>query len=98
MVTKNEIKFIKSLTSKRVRNKLKLFVVEGKKSINEFLKSDYKVYKIYSINPSTFNIPEKVVEISMNASEKKMFNQSVASVRGLLKACSKIDKRLVFKK
>jgi len=41
---------------------------------------------------------EKVVEISMNASEKKMFNQSVASVRGLLKACSKIDKRLVFKK
>jgi malate dehydrogenase len=41
---------------------------------------------------------EKVVEISMNASEKKMFNQSVASVRGLLKACSKIDKRLVLKK
>ena len=41
---------------------------------------------------------EKVVEISMNTSEKKMFNQSVASVRGLLKACSKIDKRLVFKK
>ena len=64
MVTKNEIKFIKSLTSKRVRNKVKLFVVEGEKSINEFLKSDYKVYKIYSINPSTFNIPEKVVEIS----------------------------------
>ena len=64
MVTKNEIKFIKSLTSKRVRNKLKLFVVEGEKSINEFLKFDYKVYKIYSINPSTFSIPEKVVEIS----------------------------------
>ena len=41
---------------------------------------------------------EKVVEISMNAKEKKMFNQSVASVRGLLRACSKIDKRLVLKK
>ena len=27
---------------------------------------------------------EKIVEISMNAKEKKMFNQSVASVRGLL--------------
>ncbi|MDC3077269.1 RNA methyltransferase [Flavobacteriales bacterium] len=64
MVTKNEIKFIKSLTSKRVRNKLKLFVVEGEKSISEFLKSDYKVYKIYSIHPSTFNLPGKVVEIS----------------------------------
>tara|TARA_Y200000002_G_scaffold2562_1_gene2424 strand:+ start:407 stop:1129 length:723 start_codon:yes stop_codon:yes gene_type:complete len=64
MVTKNEIKFIKSLTSKRVRNKFKLFVVEGEKSINEFLKSDYKVYKIYTIYPSTFNMPGKVVEIS----------------------------------
>ena len=41
---------------------------------------------------------ERVVEISMNAKEKKMFNQSVASVRGLLRACSKIDKRLVLKK
>ena len=41
---------------------------------------------------------EKVVEISMNAKEKKMFNQSVSSVRGLLRACSKIDKRLVLKK
>ena len=64
MVTKNEIKFIKSLTSKRIRNKFKLFVVEGEKSINEFLKSDYKVYKIYTIYPSTFNMPGKVVEIS----------------------------------
>ena len=41
---------------------------------------------------------EKVVEISMNASEKKMFNQSVASVRGLLNACSNIDKTFFFKK
>ena len=43
---------------------MKLFVVEGEKSISEFLKSDYKVYKIYSIHPSTFNVPGKVVEIS----------------------------------
>ena len=66
MVTKNEIKFIKSLTSKRVRNKLKLFVVEGKKSINEFLKSDYKVYKIYSINHRLLTYQKKLLKFLIN--------------------------------
>ena len=40
---------------------------------------------------------ERVVEISLNAKEKKMFNESVSSVRSLLKACTKIDKRLTTK-
>lgn len=35
---------------------------------------------------------ERVVEISLNASEKKMFNNSVKSVKGLMTACKKIDK------
>ena len=37
---------------------------------------------------------EKVVEISLNAKEKKMFDNSVASVRGLVDACKKIDPSL----
>jgi malate dehydrogenase len=37
---------------------------------------------------------ERVVEISLNASEKKMFNNSVKSVKGLMTACKKIDKSL----
>jgi malate dehydrogenase len=41
---------------------------------------------------------ERIVEISLNAKEKKMFNQSVSSVKNLLKACIKIDKRLTIKK
>ena len=41
---------------------------------------------------------ERIVEISLNAKEKKMFNQSVSSVRSLLRACTKIDKRLITKK
>ena len=41
---------------------------------------------------------ERVVEISLNAKEKKMFNESVSSVRSLLKDCSKIDQRLTTKK
>ena len=34
---------------------------------------------------------EKVVEISLNAEEKAMFDKSVASVCGLVDACKKID-------
>ena len=37
---------------------------------------------------------ERVVEINLNASEKKMFTKSVDSVKGLMKACKKIDKSL----
>ncbi len=37
---------------------------------------------------------EKVIEINLNASEKKMFNNSVKAVKGLMTACKKIDKSL----
>src|SRR5579864_5393116 len=37
---------------------------------------------------------EKVVEISLNADEKKMLDKSVASVRDLVAACKKIDPNL----
>ena len=63
MVTKNEIKFIKSLRDKSFRNKFNLFVVEGEKSINEFLNSNYKVYKIYSTHPANISYND-VIQIS----------------------------------
>ena len=37
---------------------------------------------------------ERVVEIELNASEKKMFDASVASVDGLVEACKKIAPKL----
>jgi len=37
---------------------------------------------------------ERVVEISLNADEKKMFDNSVNAVRGLVAACKNIDKSL----
>ena len=37
---------------------------------------------------------ERIVEIKLNASEKKAFNDSVKSVRGLVSACKKIDPSL----
>ena len=38
---------------------------------------------------------EKVIEIALNTSEKKMFSKSVSSVQGLIKTCKKIDKKLI---
>ena len=41
---------------------------------------------------------EKILEISLNSRETKMFKDSIASVKSLMRACSKIDKRLVSRK
>ena len=46
MVTKNEIKFINSLKKKKFRDLNNSFVVEGKKSISEFINSNYDVIKL----------------------------------------------------
>ena len=66
MVTKNQINLIRQIKRKRNRKEKKLFIVEGKKSIDEFLTSNYELYKIYSTHPSDFNLDNIV---SINASE-----------------------------
>ena len=47
MVSRNEIKLIKSLNSKKNRLKELLFIVEGEKMVDELLSSNFKVKKIY---------------------------------------------------
>ena len=47
MVSRKEIKLIKSLNSKKNRLKEFLFIVEGEKMVDELLRSNYKVKKIY---------------------------------------------------
>ena len=49
MLSKNQIKLITSLDKKKYRNKHKLFVVEGTKSIREFLNSDYEMEDLFTI-------------------------------------------------
>ena len=41
---------------------------------------------------------ERVVEIQLNAAEKKMFRNSVAAVRDLIRACKKLEPSLGKKK
>ncbi len=49
-MTNSEIKLIKSLSLKKNRLKHQLFVVEGKKNVQELLSSDYEVQKLYATN------------------------------------------------
>lgn len=48
MLTNNKLKLIKSLQLRKNRLKHKLFVVEGEKIVDEYLKSNYIVDSIYS--------------------------------------------------
>lgn len=47
MITAAEIKFIKSLSQKKFRDKEGMFVVEGEKMVAEALASGFKVEKVY---------------------------------------------------
>ena len=57
MVSKSQIKLIKSLSQKKFRNIHELFVVEGIKGINEFLISDYELVSVYTTG-ERFDVPE----------------------------------------
>ena len=50
MLTKNQIKFIRSLSLKKNRQKHGLFIVEGEKLVNEVLNSDWEIKCIYATN------------------------------------------------
>lgn len=63
MVSKNQIKLIKSLSQKKFRNKHKLFVVEGRKGIREFLNSDFALDSIYTVSETLFEMEEKYINI-----------------------------------
>ena len=54
MVPKSQLKIISSLQQKKYRTIHKLFVVEGIKGINEFLKSDFKLHSIYTTDIGLF--------------------------------------------
>ena len=47
MISKSEIKFLKSLNLLKFREKHKMFKVEGWRSIKEFIDSNYKMVEIY---------------------------------------------------
>ncbi|RZK16448.1 MAG: RNA methyltransferase [Pedobacter sp.] len=59
MLSKSQISFIKSLHQKKYRKEHGLFLVEGIKSIIEFIQSNYKIHSIF-YNSGQFNLLPKL--------------------------------------
>jgi TrmH family RNA methyltransferase len=47
MISKQQVKFVKSLKLKKYRKKAESFLVEGAKNVIELLESDYKIQQLY---------------------------------------------------
>jgi TrmH family RNA methyltransferase len=69
MITKTDKKLIKSLTEKKNRNELGLFLVEGEKSVRELLNSDFEITSLFvtkeffDVYGNTFkNIPYEIID------------------------------------
>jgi TrmH family RNA methyltransferase len=63
MLSKSQISFLKSLQQKKVRKTHGLFLVEGYKSVREFIHSDYQVDTIYyteAAAPKLLNLSQNI--------------------------------------
>ena len=63
MLSKSQLQFIKSLHQKKFRKEHGLFIVEGIKSITEFLHSDYIIHSVFctsKVEPKIGNFPKKI--------------------------------------
>ena len=86
MVSKNQLKLIKSLHQKKYRNAHGLFLVEGKKTVKELLNSNFNLFQIFTTEA---NIPlfksENVLEISNSDLKKISSLQNPNGVLGVFK-------------
>ncbi len=101
------------MVEKDGRKETGVYGVGGRQSYDSYLKDKKRVLPCaahlsgeYRIKDMYVGVPvvigkkgvEKILEISLNSRETKMFKDSIASVKSLMRACSKIDKRLVSRK
>jgi len=63
MLSKNQVKLIQKLHQKKYRNELNLFIVEGKKSINEFLQAGYTPQLLIATEAFTASVPQHLITL-----------------------------------
>ena len=61
MLSKNQVKLIQKLHQKKYRNDLNLFIVEGKKSINEFLQAGYTPQLLIATEAFKASVPQHLI-------------------------------------
>lgn len=72
MLPKSQLQFIKSLHQKKFRKEHGLFIVEGIKSLTEFLHSDYIVHSIYcfsKVEPKIGIFPKNIKQYIISEKE-----------------------------
>jgi TrmH family RNA methyltransferase len=72
MVGKSQIKFIKSLQQKKYRNQKGMFAVEGIKTVQELLDSNFEVYRVYCRDAGLLNADDDVIELISETDIKKI--------------------------
>ena len=84
MITKNQIKLIKSLRLKKNRIQSGFFVAEGEKIVDELLESDLEAVNIFSISEKYKNLKNY---ISINSTQLKQISnlKSPNNVLGIFK-------------
>lgn len=65
MLSKSQISFIKSLHQKKYRKESGIFIIEGIKSITEFINSSYQLNSIYYTAPYAALLPKNLANIKL---------------------------------
>lgn len=92
MISKAKIKLINSLKSKKYREKYKLFVVEGEKSIQDLLYSGMKAVSVFALNSVIdhfSNIDCELTEVSASEMKKISFLKSSGNSLALFEQSKK---------
>jgi len=72
MLSKSQLKLITSLRQKKYRNSQKLFFAEGIKVVNEFLASEFEVYKVFCTDDFEHMLPSDKIEVISETDLKKI--------------------------
>lgn len=86
MITKNQIRFVKSLQQKKYRNENNCFVVEGRKSIEEAISSKFKIVGTYVSKAS--EVPSALTEYTTISSSEMDRISGLKTAPGILSIIS----------
>ena len=99
MISKNQVKFLKSLHQSKYRRKEQLFLAEGVKIVDEFIKSNYSIKTIYAIKEWVDNNADEFDNIN-EVSLKELHSISLLKTPNQVLAVVEYpeDKNIVFDK
>ena len=102
MITKNTVKFIQSLKQQKYRNEHQLFVVEGRKMVEELLRSPFEVNYLFATekylheHPMDTSLMELVTEVQMEQMSGQDTPPGILAVARIRKMEINSDEKMVL--